>query len=81
MVGSPHTSSIPRGSARVATTAATWGWTPRSTKKADGTSPPARLVLSLSRRSMVIASAAAVASSSMEALASSHPVRSATIVW
>ncbi len=33
------------------------------------------------RRAIVIASAAAVASSSSEALARSMPVRSATIVW
>ena len=34
-----------------------------------------------SRRAIVIASAAAVASSSSDALASSKPVSSATIVW
>ncbi len=65
---------MPSGSARVATTAIVWGWHSASTKN----TVPLCLV---ERRTSVIASAAAVASSSIEALAMSSPVRSHTIVW
>ena len=65
--------SIPRGSARVRITAMVWGWQKRSTKKA--------LAFDLATRSaMVIASAAAVASSRRLAFATSSPVRSQTMV-
>ena len=65
---------MPSGSARVSTTSITCGWHSASTKKVL----PATLDR---RRASVIASAAAVASSSSDALARSSPVRSATIVW
>ena len=67
-------SSMPSGSARAATTATVCGCVSASTKKAAA----ACLV---ERRISVIASAAAVDSSSMEALAISMPVRSVTMVW
>ena len=65
---------MPSGSARVRTTSMVCGWHPASTKNVL---PP----LPLTRRSIVIASAAAVASSSIDALARSMPVRSLTMVW
>ena len=72
--GSPITSSMPSGRARVFITAMFCGWQFSSMKKA-GAFDFATL------RAMVIASAAADASSRSEALAISRPVRSATIVW
>ena len=72
--GSPTTTWMPRGSARVRTTSMVCGWHSASTKKVS----PA---FGLTRRSSVIASAAAVASSSIDALARSMPVRSLTMVW
>ena len=69
------TSSMPRGSARVARIAAVWG------KMSASTAKRGLLDERLARRSIVMASAAAVPSSSMEALAMSMPVRSETIVW
>jgi hypothetical protein len=66
--------SIPSGMARVRITAMVCGWQKRSTKNA--------LAFDFATRSaMVIASAAAVASSSRLALATSSPVRSQTMVW
>ena len=65
---------MPIGSARAATTAMVCGCVSASTKNADA----ACLV---ERRMRVIASAAAVDSSSIDALAMSIPVRSVTIVW
>ena len=65
---------MPRGRARPTTTSSTWGWQSASTRNR---SPPARD----NRRASVMASAAAVASSSMDALAISIPHRSATRVW
>jgi hypothetical protein len=50
------------------------GWHSASTKNVSPAAP-------FTRRSSVIASAAAVASSSMDALARSIAVRSLTIVW
>ena len=65
---------MPIGSARVCTTAMVCGSVSASTTK--------RFDFDFAvRRISVIASAAAVASSSMEALAMSSPVRSATAVW
>ena len=65
---------MPSGSALVVTTAMVWGWQSASTKK------PVRFERPI-RRNIVIASAAAVASSSIDAFAISQPVRSATMVW
>ncbi len=65
---------MPSGSARVSTTEMVWGWQSASTQKMSE-------VLLVTRRHMVMASAAAVPSSSSEALAISQPVSSATIVW
>ena len=65
---------MPTGSARVASTAMVCGWVSWWTTKR---SEPALD----SRRAMAIASAAAVASSSSEALATGRPVSSLTIVW
>jgi hypothetical protein len=65
---------MPRGSARVRTTSTVCGWQSASTKNVA----PA---FWLTRRHSVIASAAAVASSSSDAFATSMPVRSLTIVW
>ena len=62
------------GSARVRTTARVAGWQSTSTRN---TFEEERLAL----RHRVMASAAAVASSSMEALARSMAVRSLTMVW
>ncbi len=72
--GSPTTTSMPMGSARVRTTSMVCGWHSASTKNV----PPA---FALTRCSRVIASAAAVASSSSDALARSIAVRSLTMVW
>ena len=66
--------SSPSGSARVCTTAMVWGWQSASTTNVSPAAVPTRC-------SKVIASAAAVASSRSDALASSVPVRSVTIVW
>ena len=72
--GSPTTTSIPSGAARVRITAMVCGWQSASTKnRADFDFD--------TRRAIAIASAAAVASSSSEALASSIPVKSITICW
>ena len=65
---------MPSGSARVSTTAEVCGNRSASTTNRGD-------LLLLARRSSVIASAAAVASSSIDALATSMPVRSATMVW
>ena len=72
--GSPTTSFTPSGSARVCNTSMTCGWQSASTKNVS----PGTLDR---RRARVIASAAAVASSSSDALAMSIPVSSATTVW
>ncbi len=72
--GSPTTTVQPSGSARVRITSIVCGWASRSTKKAEAFDVAARW-------QSAIASAAAVASSSSEALATSSPVRSATMVW
>ena len=65
---------MPIGSARVRRIASVCGNTSASTRK--------RLDSAFEeRRATVIASAAAVASSSREALATGSPVRSQTIVW
>ncbi len=72
--GSPTTISIPSGSARVRMTARLCGWHSWSTKKA-------RAFDLAWRWAMVIASAAAVASSSSDELAMSIAVRSVTSVW
>ena len=66
--------AIPIGSARVRRTAIVCGCVSACTKNTS-------LAFFDTRRAIVIASAAAVASSSSDALASSKPVRSATIVW
>lgn len=68
------TISIPNGSARVARTAAVWA------NRSASTTTRALLDLRLARLSSVIASAAAVASSSIDELATSIPVRSETMV-
>ncbi len=71
---SPTWTSMPSGSARVRTTAIVCGWQSAATKK--------RFDLLLHERlASVIASAAAVPSSSNEALAISIAVRSQTMVW
>ena len=62
------------GSARVRTTSMVCGWHSWSTKNVCNFSP-------LIRCSIAIASAAAVGSSSSDALARSIAVRSLTIVW
>ncbi len=64
----------PSGSARVFTTAIVCGWQSPATRKT-------LLRLFALRLASVIASAAAVASSSSDAFAISMPVRSAIIVW
>ncbi len=73
--GSPTVTSMPRASARVWTTAIVCGWQRWSTRY---TGRPSCLVTATVR---YIASAAAVASSRREALATGRPVRSATTVW
>jgi hypothetical protein len=65
---------MPSGSARVRITAMFCGWQFSSTKKAVAFDFATRCA-------MVMASAAAVASSRSEALATGSPVRSDTIVW
>ena len=65
---------MPIGSARVRSTAIVCGWVSWWT---TNRSEPALL----SRRAIAIASAAAVPSSSSEALATGSPVSSLTIVW
>ncbi len=65
---------MPSGCARVRTTSMTCGWQSPATTMAW----PRALTL---RRASVIASAAAVASSSIEALATAMPVSSQTRVW
>ncbi len=66
---------MPSGSARVCSTASVCGRVSASTTNtAPAFARPAR-------RTRVIASAAAVASSSIEAPATASPVRSATMVW
>ena len=72
--GRPSTTSIPNGSARVRITSMFWGWHASSTKNFRDLDFDAR-------SAMVIASAAAVDSSSREAFAMSSPVRSQIIVW
>ena len=64
---------MPSGSALVASTARVCGRQSASARKI--------FPLPLARRAMVMASAAAVASSSMDAPATASPVRSATMVW
>ena len=64
----------PSGAARVCSTSMVWGW-----QSAD-TSSTCPLALT-ERRARVMASAAAVASSSMEALAIGMAVRSLIMVW
>ncbi|CFN77527.1 Uncharacterised protein [Bordetella pertussis] len=65
---------MPRPSARVRTTSSVCGWQCCDTKNTG-------LDERLPRRASVMASAAAVPSSSSEALEMSRPVRSATMVW
>ena len=65
---------MPIASARVRTTSIVWGRVSASTTKGP-------VALRLARRTSVIASAAAVASSSSDALAVGRPARSATTVW
>ena len=72
--GAPRTTSIPSGAVRVRITAMFCGWQFSSTNTA--------LAFDLAPRcAMVTASAAAVASSRSDALATSSPVRSTIIVW
>ncbi|PQM48446.1 hypothetical protein C1Y40_01343 [Mycobacterium talmoniae] len=66
---------MPSGSARVANTAAVWANTSTSTTSRSATLPRTARCIN------VMASAAAVPSSSIDALATSRPVRSATMVW
>ncbi len=73
--GSATTTRMPRASARVCTTAIVCGWQYSSTRYTGS-----RVTL-LTASVRLIASAAAVASSSSEALATSSPVRSDTTVW
>ena len=72
---SETTSRMPSGAARVSSTARTCGKTRSETTNVRACGRRC------TRRSSVIASAAAVASSSSDAFAISMPVRSATIVW
>ena len=65
---------MPSGAARVCTTSMVCGWQSPATMKT-------LLLLLTLRLASVIASAAAVASSSMDALAMGMPVRSQTMVW
>ena len=73
-VTSPTASSMPSGAARVCSSARVWGWHRSEIRKRSLVDLPAL-------RASSMASAAAVASSSSEALAISMPVRSATMVW
>ena len=75
MAGSATTTSRPIGSARVSTTATVWGWQVSSTTKRSPLRPRP------TRCSRVMDSAAAVDSSSSEALARSMAVSSHTMVW
>src|SRR5882724_10963052 len=72
--GSPTIKFHPNGSARVRSTASVCGCTSRSTKNDF-------VLVCAARSASAIASAAAVASSSNEALAISRPVRSRIMVW
>ncbi len=72
--GSPTTIRIPNGAARVFSTSMVCGWQSCATKN-DCAFPGCTLW------NMVIASAAAVPSSSSEALATGRPVRSSIICW
>ena len=72
-VTGPVTSSMPSGSARVASTARVCGRQPES---ARNTEPRP-----VTRRARVMASAAALASSSIDAPDMGRPVRSAVMVW
>ncbi len=72
--GASTTTSMPSGSARVRTTASVCGCTSSATRNVFDFDLP-------TRRHIVIASAAAVASSSIDAFAMSIAVRSDTIVW
>ena len=74
MVASPTSNSTPRASARVRSTAMVCGWQSALTRKRFER-------LRAMRRASAIASAAALASSSSDALARSMPVRSLTMVW
>ncbi len=75
VLSSPTTTSMPSGSARVRSTSRVCGWQWREAKNAW-------LVRFFDRRlQKVMASAAAVASSSIEALAIGRPDRSLTRVW
>jgi hypothetical protein len=65
---------MPSGLARVWITSIVCGWQSPATRKT-------LLLLLTLRLAKVMASAAAVASSSMEALAIGMPVRSQTMVW
>ena len=67
---------MPSGPARVRTTSSVCGSTSSATKKVVDW-----LLLPPTRNASVIASAAAVASSSIEAPAIAMPVRSQTMVW
>ncbi|MNN70604.1 hypothetical protein D3C81_1864710 [compost metagenome] len=68
------TTSMSSGAARVWMTSTVCGWVSPATRKR-------RLVDSVMRSAKVMASAAAVASSSSEALAMGMAVRSQTMVW
>ena len=74
VAGSPTTTWMPKGSARVATTAMVCGWQSESMKNTSESLEPPRWAIAM-------ASAAAVPSSSSDAPASGRPVRSLTIVW
>ena len=74
---SPTTTSMPSGCARVRTMSIVCGWHFSETKNVRW----AEASPSLSRWHIIIASAAAVPSSSIEALAISRPVISVTSVW
>ena len=65
---------MPSGSARHARTSIVWGKHPDDTANTDRDPP-------CTRRSIVMASAAAVGSSRSDAFATGMPVRSATSVW
>ncbi len=73
----PTRSSMPRGSARLRSTASVCG----KTRSEARNTPPVVSFLGDTRCSSVIASPAAVASSSSEAVATGNPVRSLTMVW
>ncbi len=72
--GSPTATVHPSGSARWRSTARVCGWASRSTKNT-------LLLVCEARCASAMASAAAVPSSSSEALATSSPVRSQIMVW